>query len=206
MVSDQRLIPLSALQHYAYCPRQCALIHNEQVWADNWFTAQGNVLHQRVDQGEPETRGAVRFERGVLINAPQLGLTGKMDLLEVEASCNRYTPIEYKRGKPKVESWDRLQVCAQALCLEEMLGVDIAEGALWYWQTRHREPVACDKALREETLTVIQLVKQLFATEQLPSTVAVKKRCKACSLQEFCQPELIRDDHSKTYCEEIFKE
>lgn len=202
---DQRLVPLSALQHYAFCPRQCALIHNEQVWADNFFTAQGNVLHQRVDSGEPETRRGVRFERGVLINAPRLGLTGKMDLLEVETSTSRYTPVEYKRGKPKVESWDRVQVCAQALCLEEMLGVEINEAALWYWQTRHRVLVSCDAALREETLLVIQSVKQLFEQERIPKAVAEKSRCKACSLQELCQPELIRSDHTKSFCEEIFK-
>ncbi|MBN4055500.1 CRISPR-associated protein Cas4 [bacterium AH-315-K03] len=204
MVSDQRLIPLAALQHYAYCPRQCALIHNEQVWADNWFTAQGNVLHQRVDNGDPETRRGVRFERGVLINAPRLGLIGKMDLLEIEASQARYTPVEYKRGKAKVESWDRVQVCAQALCLEEMLDINIDEAALWYWQTRHREPVICDSSLREETRAVIQSVKALFDQESLPTSVAEKKRCKACSLEELCQPELIRNDHTLTYCETLF--
>lgn len=201
---DQRPIPLSALQHYAYCPRQCGLIHNEQAWADNWFTAQGNVLHQRVDRGEPATRQGIRYERGVLINAPQLGLTGKMDLLEVEVSSNRYTPVEYKRGRPKVESWDRIQVCAQVMCLEEMLDVTISEGALWYWQTRHREPVVCDESLRKETRLVIECVRQLFDQELIPKTVALKKRCKACSLIDLCQPELIRNDHSKDYFDEIF--
>ncbi len=201
---DPRLIPLSALQHYAYCPRQCALIHNEQAWAENWFTAKGQVLHQRVDKGEPETRRGVKFERGVMVEAPRLGLTGKLDLLEVEHAADRYTPVEYKSGQPKVENWDRIQLCAQALCLEEMLKISVQEGALWYWRTRRREVVKMEDALREATLATITGVRSLLESMATPRKVAPPARCRACSLIDLCQPDLIRHDNSQRYWEALF--
>lgn len=134
---DVRLIPLSALQHYAFCPRQCALIHNEQAWAENYLTAQGKALHERVDSGEPETRKGVRFERTVHVSAEKLGISGILDLVEVETKTGRLKPVEYKRGKPKPDPMDEIQLCAQGLCLEEMTGQTVSEGALWYMQTRH---------------------------------------------------------------------
>lgn len=203
-MDDTRLIPLAALQHYAYCPRQCALIHLEQVWAENWFTAQGQQLHQRVDAGEPETRKGIRYERGVLVNAPTLGLTGKLDLLEVDLSIGKHCPVEYKRGKPKKEDWDRIQLCAQALCLEEMLDITIEQGALWYWQTRHRVVVELDEALRQTTLDTISAVRNLFTSHLTPGTPAAKSRCKACSLTELCQPQWLRNDHSQHYVRQLF--
>ena len=206
MEGDQHLIPLSALQHYAYCPRQCALIHLEQAWSENWFTAQGQLLHQRVDNGEPETRRGIRFERGVLVNAPELGLTGKLDLLELEKATGRYTPVEYKRGKPKIEDWDRIQLCAQGLCLEEMLNTPIEAGALWYWQTRHREEVALDKLLRQKTMDVIEAVRKLFDSKLTPAEAAKKQWCRACSLIDLCQPELLRKDQSSQYIDALFRD
>ena len=137
---DTRLIPLSALQHYAFCPRQCALIHNEQAWAENYLTAQGKALHERVDSGEPETRKGVRFERTVHVSAEKLGISGVLDLVEVDTKTGRLKPVEYKRGKPKPDPMDEIQLCAQGLCLEEMTGQTVSEGALWYMQTRHRVP------------------------------------------------------------------
>ena len=133
---DARLIPLSALQHYAFCPRQCALIHNEQAWAENYLTAQGKALHERVDSGEPETRKGVRFERTVHVSAEKLGISGVLDLVEVDTKTGRLKPVEYKRGKPKPDPMDEIQLCAQGLCLEEMTGQTVSEGALWYMQTR----------------------------------------------------------------------
>src|SRR5690554_129011 len=122
---------ISAIQHYAYCPRQFALIHVEQAWDDNRFTAEGLLLHRRVDGGEPEQRGHIRYERTVLLKSERLGLIGKMDLLEIDTSAGyRLIPVEYKRGRSKTQDWDRLQLCAQALCLEEMRHVDIEEGAI----------------------------------------------------------------------------
>jgi len=123
MEDDTNTIMLSALQHYAYCPRQFALIHIEQVWAENYFTAQGKLLHERVDSYEPEQRGNTRYERSVAVISHRLKINGKLDLLEIEGKPpNKYFPVEYKRGKPKLEDWDKIQLCAQALCLEEMRG------------------------------------------------------------------------------------
>ena len=148
---DTRLIPLSALQHYAFCPRQCALIHNEQAWAENYLTAQGKALHERVDSGEPETRKGVRFERTVHVSAEKLGISGVLDLVEVDTKTGGLKPVEYKRGKPKPDPMDEIQLCAQGLCLEEMTGQTLSEGALWYMQTRHRVPVVFSDDLRAQT-------------------------------------------------------
>jgi CRISPR-associated exonuclease Cas4 len=204
-VADIDFIAISALQHVAYCPRQFALIHVEQAWEENYFTAQGRVLHERVDAGAPEQRGNVRFERTVSVYSQTLGITGKLDLLEVEGKFDKkYFPVEYKRGKPKVEDWDRIQLCAQALCLEEMRGVEIAEGAMWYWQQRKRERVLIDAALREATLAAINLARAILASGKTPAPTLLKSRCKACSLLDICVPDVLRKDHSVQYIEQLF--
>ena len=198
-------ISLSALQHYAFCPRQCALIHNEQAWAENYLTAQGRSLHERVDSGEPETRKGVRFERSVHVSAQRLGISGIIDMVEHDIQTGRLKPVEYKRGKPKPEPFDEIQLCAQALCLEEMTGQTISEGALWYMQTRHRVPVAFSDGLRTQTLAVIAQVRELLASGQTPPPV-YGKRCKACSLLEICQPKLLEKDKSERYVAGLFGE
>ncbi|MFE8070770.1 CRISPR-associated protein Cas4 [Marinobacteraceae bacterium S3BR75-40.1] len=201
------LLPISALQHYAYCPRQFALIHVEQVWAENRFTAEGRILHTRVDAGEPEQRGKVRFERGVLLLSQHYGLSGKMDLLEVEEGESRiYRPVEYKRGKPKTEEWDRIQLCAQALCLEEMRDCHVKEGAIWYWETRHRERVTIDEALRSLTISIIEAARHLLAEGITPRPIEDRKRCRACSLNQLCQPDRFRKDRSARYVQALFRE
>jgi len=131
-------VPISALQHFVFCPRQCAYIHIECAWEENYLTAQGNQLHERVHSDGFETRGAVRTERGVHVCSERLGIVGKLDLLEVGANPFSLTPVEYKRGKPKVSDCDRVQLCAHALCLEEMRDAQITRAALWYWQVRKR--------------------------------------------------------------------
>ncbi len=201
---DLPTVSLSALQHYAFCPRQCALIHNEQAWAENYLTAQGRSLHERVDSGEPETRKSVRFERSVHVSAQRLGISGIVDMVEHDIQTGRLKPVEYKRGKPKPEPFDEIQLCAQALCLEEMTGQTISEGALWYMQTRHRVPVAFSDGLRAQTLTVIAQVRKLLASGQTPPP-DYSKPCKACSLVEICQPELFgKRDKSEGYVVELF--
>lgn len=202
-MQDEKFIPLSALQHYAFCPRQCALIHNEQLWAENWLTAQGQVLHKRVDNGPPETRKGTRYERGVLVSAETIGLTGKLDLVEIDLSTNAVKPVEYKRGKPKKDSSDRVQLCAQGLCLEEMRGQSVRSGALWYWQTRRRDEVAFTDELREETHHVIQKVRQLLISGETPLAV-YEKKCDACSLYDLCNPKLLSRDRSTRYVEDLF--
>lgn len=202
-MNDIKLIPLSALQHYAFCPRQCALIHNEQVWADNYLTAKGNQLHERVDSGEPESRNGVRYERSVRVSAEKLGLTGTLDMVEKDLNSGQLTPVEYKKGKAKPGNWDKIQLCAQALCLEEMTNQQITAGYLWYWQTRKREAVALDDTLRQQTLEVIDKVRQIFQSGELPKPV-YEKKCKACSLIDICNPQLIAKDNSASYVAKLF--
>lgn len=204
-MNESLYIPLSALQHHAYCPRQCALIHIEQVWSENYWTAQGRVLHERVDSDIAETRGAVRTERGVQVISHKLRITGKLDLLEIiNESTKKYRPVEYKRGKPKVEDWDRIQLCGQVFCLEEMLQTEITEAAMWYWEVRHRENVIIDQALRDRTLKTISDVHELFVSQQTPKANYKSKLCDACSLIEICGVKNLGNDHSKNFIDQLF--
>ena len=204
------LIAISALQHIAYCPRQFALIHVEQVWVENFFTAHGQLLHQRVDSGEVEQRGQVRYERSVSVLSERLGITGKLDLLEITGSADgsnlKYFPVEYKRGKHKIQDWDRIQLCAQALCLEDMRGVSVTEGALWYQQERKREQVMIDAPLRELTLHMIAQARAILDTRKTPAPTNDKTRCKACSLVDLCMPDMARTDKSASYIQQMFNE
>lgn len=203
-MQDEHYIPLSALQHYAYCPRQCALIHLEQTWSENFWTAEGRLLHERVDAGESEQRGNIRTERSVNVISHRLKIMGKLDLLEIQGNSNKnYYPVEYKRGKPKIQDWDKVQLCAQVLCLEEMLSVEIKEAALWYWQVRHREKVAIDIKLRSNTKKIILNVHSMFNSGMTPKAV-YGKYCQACSLVDLCGPKQLQNDNSKHYLEEIF--
>jgi CRISPR-associated exonuclease Cas4 len=198
-------IAISALQHFAYCPRQFALIHIEQVWEENRFTAEGRLLHERVDSGAAEQRRDMRYERGVMLESQQHRIRGKMDLLEIQAgNPPLYFPVEYKRGKPKVEDWDRIQVCAQALCLEEMRNWQIDEGALWYWEVLRREVIAITSELRDATVAAIQGAHALLATGVTPHPIADTRRCRACSLVDLCEPQTFLKDHSRRYVEELF--
>lgn len=204
---DDGLHVISALQHYAYCPRQFALIHIEQAWEENRFTAEGRVLHERVDSGVAEQRQGTRSERGVLLRSKRYHLTGKMDLLEIEqGDPPRYFPVEYKRGKPKVQDWDRIQLCAQALCIEEMRDVQVDEGAIWYWEVRKREPVVIDTALRATTITAIEGTQALLASGKTPTPIEDKKRCRSCSLVDLCEPDTFRRDRSAKYIDELFSQ
>ena len=164
---DTRLIPLSALQHYAFCPRQCALIHNEQAWAENYLTAQGKELHERVDSGKPETRKGVHFERTVHVSAEKLGVSGVLDLVEVETKTGRLKPTEYKLGKPKPDPMDEIQLCAQGLCLEEMTEQTVSEGTLWYMQPRHRVPIVFSDDLTPKHLPSSPLCVNSWTAEKL---------------------------------------
>lgn len=195
-------IPISALQHYVFCPRQCALIHNEQIWQDNYLTARGNQLHERVNSHEAETRKGLRSERSVQVQSEAFGIHGQLDLLEIRDNPLRLTPVEYKRGKSKVSDCDRVQLCAQALCLEEMRQVTVDKAALWYWQVRKREWVVLDHTLRDATRTVIADTRRLLVTGDLPAA-CYSSSCKACSLFDHCMPK--QKDHSRNYVEALFK-
>ena len=194
---DDDLRPLSALQHLAFCPRQCALIHGEQAWAENRLTAEGRILHDRADSGESETRGNLRIARGVRLASHRLGLSGIADVVEFRreatpegAAVWRPFPVEYKRGKPKSHDADRIQLCAQALCLEEMLDITVPEGALFYGKPRRREVVAFSPELRQRVEDLAARLQALLRETGLPPPLAGDTRCGACSLVEICRPGL----------------
>lgn len=183
--SEDTLIPLSALQHYLFCPRQCALIHVEQQWRENSATAEGRILHDRVDGGAPDRRQGVRIVRSLVLRSLALGLSGKADAVEFHGS--QPFPVEYKRGRPKSHRADEVQLCAQALCLEEMFGLPVPEGALYYGQTRRRQAVAFDAALRELTAQVAADTRQMIESRRTPPPCH-RPGCRNCSLVEICRP------------------
>lgn len=187
-------LPISALQHWLFCPRQCALIHVERVWAENRLTAEGRVLHERVDDGSPESREGIRILRAPHIASQRYGLHGVADVVEMRGDVP--FPVEYKRGRPKAHRADEVQLCAQALCLEEMTGHPVPKGALFYGNTRRRKIVPIDDDLRATTLTVARAASNAIRTGTLPPPVFEPTRCNACSLQELCRPKAPRDTGS----------
>lgn len=200
-MDEADVLPLSALQHFLYCPRQCALIHIESVWTENRFTAEGRVLHNRVDSGCSGKRGEIAEDRSVPVRSNALGLYGVADVLEMrpEPGGGKVPyPVEYKRGSPKIEDWDRAQLCAQAMCLEEMLGLDIPEGAIFYGKPRRREKVFFDAELKE---LVKQRCTEMLAMVKSGQTPPAEhgKKCKNCSLAGQCMPKTIRKRNVEPY-------
>lgn len=198
--SDEDLLMISALQHFAFCERQCALIHLEQQWAENKHTVLGEILHERVHGGEKESRGDRISVRSLRLVSYRLGLTGQADLVEFRRSedgrggflPNREGrwlpyPVEYKKGKPKADDMDEIQLCAQALCLEEQLSVEIPEGALYYGEKKRRHPVSFSPELRKKTEDMAERLHGLVRAGKTPPPVYSSK-CKSCSLMEACQP------------------
>jgi len=190
-VTDPDPIPVSALQHWSYCPRQCALIHVEQVFADNVFTARGNAVHALVDEPGAERQGTVRIERAMPLWCDRLGLIGKADLVEFDASGNAY-PVEYKHGPRRQKQHDDLQLAAQALCLEEMTGKPVPCGAIFHFSSRRRREVIITPALRTLVADASAAVRALIASSQLPAA-ANDARCRNCSLIEICQPKAVAE-------------
>lgn len=183
---EDGLIPLSALQHHLFCPRQCALIHVEGLWAEDGATAEGRLLHEKVDAGRSETRPGMRVARGLALRSLALGVTGKADAVEFRGQ--QPFPVEYKRGKPKAHRADEVQLCAQAICLEEVFARPVPEGALFYGTTRRRVAVAFDQGLRELTARVAAEARANIATLHTPPPV-LQPGCPACSMRDLCQPE-----------------
>jgi CRISPR-associated exonuclease Cas4 len=207
--TEDELIQLSALQHYAFCPRQCALIHIEQVWSESVLTAEGRLMHDRVHDEKRESRRDVRIEFGVPLRSLILGLIGKADVNEFhrreQGDWIPY-PVEYKRGKPKRDDCDKVQLCAQALCLEEMLNVHIYEGALFYGRTRHRLDVVFNDSLRKETEGMALKTRELIASGETPPPVYAK-RCEQCSLIEVCLPRTVQKKRTvRSYISRMVRE
>ena len=209
MYDTEDLIQLSALQHMVFCERQCALIHIEQTWTESGRTAEGRIMHERVHDESRESRGDVRIEYGVALRSLWLGLIGKADVVEFHRQPDGSWlpfPVEYKRGKPKADDCDKVQLCAQAICLEEMLDVTIPEGALFYGQTRHRLDVVFDEALRRETEDTARRAHELIESGITPKPVYAK-RCESCSLVSECLPKAIQKRRAvKNYLASILGE
>lgn len=187
-IAEDELIPISALQHMLYCPRQCALIHIERQWSENRLTAEGKVLHERADAGAAESRRDLRIERSVALRSLKLGVSGVADVVEMREDGRPY-PVEYKRGRPKAHRADEVQLCAQAMCLEEMIGSPVPEGALFYGRTRRRKVVSFDPVLRELTTQLAADTRRMLGMAQTPAPVFEARKCNACSLKETCQPQ-----------------
>ena len=198
MFPEDQLIPISALQHWVFCPRQCGLIHLEQMWSENRLTAEGRLLHDRVHEADAENRPGIRIVRGLRLVSYRLGLVGQADVVEFHQSDNGIAlpgasglwqpfPVEYKRGKPKKDHSDNIQLCAQALCLEDMLQTDIPVGAFFYGRPRRRTDVQLDDSLRELTCRSIEAVRHMFESCQTP-TARYAKKCDRCSLYAQCLP------------------
>lgn len=190
MHPESELIPISALQHWVFCPRQCGLIHLEGLWSENRLTAEGRQLHQKAHETGGERRGQVRVERGLALRSLSLGLTGVADVVEFHEQPQgwRPFPVEYKRGRPKSHDADRLQLCAQAMCLEEMLGEEVPAGALFYGASRRRQEVAFGPELRGRVREAAGAVREMLASGSTPPPRA-GPYCKSCSLAGQCLPE-----------------
>lgn len=194
---------LSGIQHYAFCPRQWALIHIEQQWKENVLTTEGNDVHRSVDDVQfDETRGDKRIVRSMPLVSDKLGIRGTADVVEFkrESKLPPYavvlegregywtvTPVEYKRGKPKPDDRDALQLCAQAICLEEMMGVSISEGEIFYHEVRKRERIELSTSLRTRVVQFVGEMRELFEESRTPNAV-YKSHCRQCSLVTLCQP------------------
>jgi CRISPR-associated exonuclease Cas4 len=205
MFTENDLLSISALQHLAFCERQWALIHLEQAWAENVLTAEGRVMHDRAHDDQTESRAGVRTARTLRIRSLRLGLAGMMDVVEFEreeadskeairlkgvSGLWRPIPVEYKHGQPKSRNCDEIQLCAQALCLEEMLDVAISSGAIFYGRPRRRTEVTFNIALRQETEALAARLHELYSLGKTPPPVYSPK-CPNCSLLDICKPKVM---------------
>jgi CRISPR-associated exonuclease Cas4 len=201
MFDEDDLLPLSGLQHLVFCERQWALIHIEQAWSENRLTAEGRELHERTHEAGSENRPGLRIARGLLLRSLRLGLSGQADVVEFRAAASGAAlpeeagfwqpfPVEYKRGRPKPDDCDRAQLCAQALCLEEMFGCTVPEGALFYGTPRRRQDVAFSSSLRERTERLAARMHELYRARATPPE-PYSPKCDKCSLLGCCMPKTL---------------
>ena len=202
MYTEDDFLPLSGLQHILFCERQCALIYVEQAWAENRLTAEGRIMHERVHQEGMESRRDTRIEFGMPLHSFRLGIIGKADAVEFHRNTGKNGkkvwipfPVEYKRGKPKKDNSDKVQLCAQAICLEEMMGIAVPAGALFYGKTRRRLDVVFDNALRLKTEDAAMRFHELMNAGRTPKPVYSKK-CDNCSMYDLCLPKTLKNGRS----------
>lgn len=215
MYNEDELLQLSGIQHFVFCRRRWALIHIEQLWAENYRTVDGALFHSNAhDSGFTESRGDTLITRGVYLHSKRLGVSGQCDVLEFHAFSDGITlagrsgkwrpfPVEYKRGLPREDTGDALQLCGQAMCLEEMLCCDIPCGALFYGESRRRVSVDFTSELRRQVESCLDEMHSLYRRGYTPK-VKPKKGCNACSLKELCLPKLMSSKSVSTYiCEHM---
>lgn len=216
MYREEEYLQLSGLQHFAFCRRQWALIHLEEQWQENLRTVEGDLFHQRAhDETHRERRGDTLILRGLPVASATLGISGKCDVVEFHLEPTGVSisgeeglwspfPVEYKRGAPKSSPADALQLCAQAMCLEEMLCCTIPKGALFYGQTRHRVVVPFAEALRQRVCAMLEEMHQLYHRGYTPK-VRPTKSCNACSLKELCLPALLWGKNAREYLQQAME-
>ncbi|MCK9479481.1 MAG: CRISPR-associated protein Cas4 [Firmicutes bacterium] len=214
---QEEYLMLSGIQHFAFCKRQWALIHIENLWQENYHTAIGNVFHEKVHDGAiTEKRGNIITSRAMPVHSSALGISGECDVVEfhldksgvkIKGRQGRYTPypVEYKKGVPKKTEVDTLQLAAQAMCLEEMLCCDVNSGYLFYGQTRHREKIEITHELKEKVTDIFQQMHMLFERGHTPR-VKPSKSCNSCSLNDLCLPVLCKSKSAKGYIQKMLNE
>ena len=214
---EESFLQLSGLQHFKFCRRQWALIHIEQQWAENFRTADGALMHRNAHNASfHESRGELFVTRGVNVFSPTLGVSGQCDVLEYHRSDTGIPirgkdglwqpyPVEYKRGSPREDTGDALQLCGQAMCLEEMLCCPVPEGALYYGEIRRRVTVSFSEELRSEVRQMLEQMHDLFQRGYTPK-VKTGKHCNACSLKELCLPKLMKTRSVAAYLKEAMEE
>lgn len=213
MYAEDDYLMLSGIQHFVFCRRQWAMIHIEQQWAENYRTTAGELMHKKAhDESAFEKRGNVLTVRGLRISSHELGVSGQCDVVEFQQAENGVTlygydgnwnpvPVEYKHGKPKENNADELQLCAQAICLEEMFQTVIPEGYLFYGENRRRSHVDFTEDLREEVKKMTKEMHELFQRGHTPN-VKPTKQCKACSLENLCVPKLQKTMKVREYIQQ----
>ena len=215
--NEQAFLRLSGLKHFVFCRRRWALVHIEQLWEENALTLDGHYLHERVhDAGFTESRGSVVLSRAMPIRSQNLHITGECDMVELHRDPSgvpihgregtwRLYPVEYKRGKPDERGADEMQLCAQALCLEEMFVTDIPEGAVYYAQTHRRRNVIFTEKLRQQVRAALEEMHQLFARGYTPRA-KMTRACKNCSMVNLCQPALSKRLSASEYVRRVLEE
>ena len=199
--SEEELIPISALSHLCYCERRYVLIHLEQLWEENRFTAEGRVLHERVDAEHRESRRLFKQEYGMAVRSLQWGLIGKCDLVELWYANDRHiekvSPVEFKRGRKKADDFDRVQLCAQVLCLEEMFGITIENGQFYYLQEHRRTSEFIDEPLRKKTSSLIERIMEIRMIGETTVAKYEKRKCDNCSMIDWCMPKSTGAKHKQ---------